>query len=85
MYTSLQSVSKQNDLVLHEAKRLSGVSVCRRLQSELLQLQMSPWEKGLAGVALALSSCKVKLVTDVKSLTSKIITKTSQVKDLEVF
>lgn len=66
MYTSLQSVSKQNDLVLHEAKRLSCVSVCRRLQNELFQLQMSPWEKELAGVALVLSSSELKLVTDVK-------------------
>lgn len=65
MYTILQSASKQNDFVLHEAKRLSGVSVCRRLQNELLQLQMSPWEKGLAGVMLALSSTELKLVTDV--------------------
>lgn len=59
----LQSVSKQNDLVLHEARRLNGVSVCR---IELLQLRMSPWEKGLAEVTLALSSSELKLITDVK-------------------
>lgn len=44
MYTSLQSVSKQNDLVLMKPKD-SEVSVSGEGSSELQLLQMSPWER----------------------------------------